>query len=282
MASNLVSVEWLKEHLNDPSVRVVDCRFILGNPTAGYESYLEDHIQGAVYFDLEKDLSSPKQQHGGRHPLPDLSELAEKLGLAGIDQSTKVVAYDDQGGAMASRFWWLLQYMGHAQTFVLDGGYSLWKQNGGAGAVTKEISKPQAAHFEPKIQHDMVVTIDEVKAKIGKKGTVLIDSREDKRYLGIEEAVDPVAGHIPGALNYFWKGILDENGRWKEESELKDHFQKVLSQDEVIVYCGSGVTACPNILALKEAGYSHPKLYSGSWSDWCSYAENPVATGKEE
>ncbi|MBP1933964.1 sulfurtransferase [Ammoniphilus resinae] len=280
MASNLVSVEWLKEHLEDPSVKVVDCRFILGNLTAGYESYLKDHIQGAVYFDLEKDLSSPKEKHGGRHPLPNPSLLVEKLGQAGINQSTKVVAYDDQGGAMASRFWWLLQYMGHENTFVLDGGYSLWKEEG--GPITNEIPSPIATEFEPNIQHDMVVTIDEVKARMGQKGTVLIDSREDKRYLGIEENVDPVAGHIPGALNYFWKGILDENGRLKEANELKNHFQNIISQEEVIVYCGSGVTACPNILALKEAGYLRPKLYSGSWSDWCSYAENPVATGKEQ
>ncbi|HJV46277.1 MAG TPA: sulfurtransferase [Bacillota bacterium] len=276
--SNLVSMEWLKEHLSDPHLVIVDCRFVLGNPEVGYRSYLSDHIPGSFYFDLEKDLSNPKSKHGGRHPLPNVTEWIRKLGEVGINQTKRVVAYDDQGGAMASRFWWLLKYLGHPQVCILNESYSSWRAK--ELPVTSEVPHCEPAQFTPRIQQDRVVDMEVVKQKKDEPGTILIDSREDKRFKGLEEMIDPVAGHIPGAVNYFWKGVLNEDGTWKSAQQLKEWFAQVDYDKEIIVYCGSGVTACPNILALEEAGYKEIKLYAGSWSDWCSYSENPIATDK--
>ncbi|GAX90276.1 sulfurtransferase [Effusibacillus lacus] len=285
MAKNIVSPEWVYEHLQNLKVRIVDCRFVLGQPTAGREAYLVDHIPGAFHMDLEKDMSGPKQQHGGRHPLPDVGEFSRKLGEIGVDESVTVMAYDDQGGAMASRFWWMLKYLGHSNVFVMDGGYSHWKEKG--FPVTSEVPSATATAagsriFTPRVQEHMLVTKNDVKARLGKEGTILIDSREGMRFKGIEEPIDPVAGHIPGALNYFWKDGLNQQGSWKSPEELKQRFSEVDPSQEVVVYCGSGVTACPNFLALKEAGYNNVKLYAGSWSDWISYPDNPIATEKDQ
>lgn len=276
---HIVSPEWLFEHGSQDHVVIADCRFVLGQPEAGRQSYEIDHICGAYYFDLERDLSGPKDEHGGRHPLPDLQELAAKLGRAGIRGETVVVAYDDQGGAMASRLWWLLTFMGHDKVYILDKGYSAWKEAG--YPVSDEKPVEQEAVFTPKVRSDMLVNMEQVKERIGRQGTVLLDSREEKRYLGIEETIDPVAGHIPGAKSYFWKEGLQETGGWKAAAEQKSRFADLRETDELIVYCGSGVTACPNVLALSEAGFRNVKLYAGSWSDWVSYKDNPVATGKE-
>lgn len=276
---HVVSQEWLFEHGIQDHVVIADCRFILGQPEAGKQSYEMDHICGAVYFDLERDLSGPKKEHGGRHPLPDLKELAVKLGRAGIDGNSVVVAYDDQGGAMASRFWWLLKHLGHDKVYILDKGYSEWKEAG--YPVTEELPVEQQATFTPKVRKEMLVNVEQVRDGMKRQGTVLVDSREEKRYLGIEETIDPVAGHIPGAKPYFWKEGLQASGGWKDASAQKARFADLRSADEIIVYCGSGVTACPNVLAFSEAGFDNVKLYAGSWSDWISYPENPVATGKE-
>ncbi|MNI36895.1 Thiosulfate sulfurtransferase [compost metagenome] len=275
----IVSQEWLVDHLEDPKVVIVDCRYALGQPDAGRNSYIENHISGAFYMDLEKDLSAPKMAHGGRHPLPDLGAFSILVGQTGIDASIKVVAYDDQGGAMASRLWWMLQFLGHTEVYVLDQGYSAWVAAG--HPVTADIPETTVRTFSPSVKRYMLASHDEVQDKLGKQGTVLIDSREARRYQGLEEAIDPVAGHIPGAKNYFWKGVLDESGAWKSREEQLAHFGQLNPTDEIIVYCGSGVTACPNVVALKEAGFANVKLYSGSWSDWVSYPENPVATGEE-
>jgi thiosulfate/3-mercaptopyruvate sulfurtransferase len=276
---HIVSLEWLAQHLEDKDVVAVDCRFVLGRPQAGKESYVRDHIPGAFYMDLEQDLSGPKQEHGGRHPLPDLGAFSIRLGEIGIDASKTVVAYDDQGGAMASRFWWMLRFLSHTKVFVLDGGYTKWKEAG--YPVTDRLPEARPAIFSPKVQRQMLISMLGVQERLGKPGTVLIDSREAKRYLGIEETIDPVAGHIPGAVHYFWKDGLTADGYWKSADEQSERFAGLSPQDEIVVYCGSGVTACPNVLALMEAGFSNVKLYSGSWSDWVSYPENPVATGEE-
>ncbi|MCR8636203.1 sulfurtransferase [Paenibacillus radicis (ex Xue et al. 2023)] len=276
---HIVSQDWLFDHGTDEHVVIADCRFLLGNPSAGREAYAVDHIPGAVYFDLEQDLSAPKDVHGGRHPLPDWNELVLKIGEAGINNEKTVIVYDDQGGAMASRLWWILHYLGLSQVYVLDGGYTKWKEAG--YPVTDEPAIEHPTVFEPKPQDGILVSMEDVKSRIGRPGTVLIDSREERRYLGLEEAIDPVAGHIPGAKQYFWKDGLDEQGNWKEAESQKVRFTDLQSADEIIVYCGSGVTACPNVLALHAAGYTNVKLYSGSWSDWVSYSDNPVATGRE-
>lgn len=277
MHANIVSLEWLQEHLQDHRVKIVDCRFVLGNPTAGIEAYQEGHIPGAVYMDLEEDLSGPKQAHGGRHPLPDWEIFAKKLGQAGIDEQMTIVAYDDQGGAMASRLWWMLKYLGHEKVWILNEGYSQWVKQG--YPVTTDIPAPQPGTYQPQIQEHLLMDMEGVKGR--KEGVVLLDSREEKRYLGMEEPIDPVAGHIPGAKNFFWKDSLKEDGTWKSPEELKERFDSFDLNQEFIVYCGSGVTACPNIVALNEAGFKQVKLYAGSWSDWCSYKENPVAVDQE-
>jgi thiosulfate/3-mercaptopyruvate sulfurtransferase len=279
MMEHIVSQQWLFEHGTDEHVVIADCRFILGNPSAGREAYAIEHIPGAVYLDLEQDLSAPKSSHGGRHPLPDWEEFARKLGQAGIGNETTVIAYDDQGGAMASRLWWMLRYLGHTRVYVLDGGFAKWKQ--ADYPVSDGPAAPNPTEFEPKPQEGMLLDMEEVKSRIGRPGTILVDSREDRRYLGVEEAVDPVAGHIPGAKSYFWKDSLNEQGGWKDADAQKERFTDLQAADEIIVYCGSGVTACPNVMALQAAGYKNVKLYSGSWSDWVSYPDNPVATGKE-
>ncbi|MFE5322543.1 sulfurtransferase [Paenibacillus sp. NPDC056579] len=276
---HIVNQEWLFEHGTDENIVIVDCRFALGSPKSGQGEYAADHIPGAIYFDLEQDMSAPKGAHGGRHPMPDWQSFARRLGEAGISSESTVVAYDDQGGAMASRLWWMLRYLGHPKVYVLDGGYSKWKAAG--YPVTDEPAAVHEAVFTAKPQSDMLVGMEDVKARIGRKGTVLIDSREERRYLGLEEAIDPVAGHIPSAKNYFWKDSLDEQGGWKDAASLQQRFAELRDADEIVVYCGSGVTACPNVLALQAAGFNNVKLYSGSWSDWVSYPDNPVATGKE-
>lgn len=280
--SNVVSLEWVRDRLQEPNVVLVDCRFVLGKPLDGRKAYSEAHIQGAVYFDLEEDLSGPKSVHGGRHPLPDLESLAKKLGGAGIDDSVTVIAYDDQGGANASRFWWLLRFLGHKNTVILNGGFKQWKQAGYpiSSADSDSFSRP-ARTWTPRVHNGLIVHVEEVRERLGSPGTVLIDSREHKRYLGEEEPIDSAAGHIPGAVNLFWKDNLKDNGVWKSPSELRDRFGAISRDKEIIVYCGSGVTACPNVLALAEAGYPNVKLYPGSWSDWISYEGNPIATGEE-
>ncbi|CAM4100631.1 3-mercaptopyruvate sulfurtransferase [Bacillus manliponensis] len=271
----LVTVDWLYEHMNDLSVRVIDCRFDLANENEGKDSYEEGHIPSALYFDLNKDLSSPVTKHGGRHPLPDVEQLSEKLSKAGIDENVTVVAYDSQGGAMASRLWWLLTYLGHERVYVLNGGFPAWKERG--FSVTDAIPSFNRAVFKPSVQHGLLVSMDELKAKITRQEDMtLIDSREEKRYAGVEEPVDPIAGHIPTAKNDFWKNGLTEEGYFKEKEAQIERFASLPKGKEIIVYCGSGVTACPNVLALKMAGFEDVKLYAGSWSDWISYAENEI------
>lgn len=283
----VVEPRWVLARMYEPDLVIVDCRFQPGEPDAGREAYEQDHIPGALYVDLEEDLSAPTGPHGGRHPLPAVADFAAAISRLGIDHETRVVAYDDQGGSMAARFWWLMRYHGHEKTFILNGGYSRWRMLGYPISDAKPpVIVPKT--FVPNIQTDMVVHVDEVRrvleqAQQGVKNTVLIDSRELRRYLGEEEPVDRVAGHIPGALHAFWKDGLKDDLTWKTPEEQRERFASMnLDPDqEIIVYCGSGVTACPNVLALELAGFRRVKLYAGSWSDWISYEDNPIATGEE-
>ncbi|MCU6794489.1 sulfurtransferase [Paenibacillus sp. WQ 127069] len=276
---HIVSIAWLLSHLEDTNLVVADCRFQLGQPDAGRQAYEEAHIPNAVYFDLEQDLSAPVGEHGGRHPVPDIDTLATKLGLAGINVNSTVVVYDDQGGAMASRLWWLLHYLGHEKVYVLDEGFSVWKKAG--QPVSSLLKEAVPTVFTAHIRTDIIADVTEVQAKLGQPGTLLLDSREAPRYLGEVEPIDKAAGHIPGAINKFWKDVLDEQGRFKDESAITENYASLPRDKEIIVYCGSGVTATPNILGLSEAGFKNVKLYAGSWSDWISYMDNPVATGEE-
>ncbi|MBD1381791.1 sulfurtransferase [Metabacillus arenae] len=272
----VVSIDWVREQVDKPDVQIIDCRFVLGDLVAGQQAYNESHIPGALYVHLEEDLSGVISEHGGRHPLPDAETFANKIGSLGIDENVTVIAYDDQGGAMASRFWWLMQFLGHPKTVVMDGGFSKWTESG--FPVTAEIPAVTACQYLPVIQEEMVKSMAEVKEKMNTSGVMLIDSREPNRYRGIEEPIDFKAGHIPGALNFFWKDSLNETGDWKTVEQQRERFSELEQADEIIVYCGSGVTACPNVLALKEAGFTNVRLYSGSWSDWITYPDNPIAT----
>ncbi|MBA2875481.1 sulfurtransferase [Thermaerobacillus caldiproteolyticus] len=275
----IVSHEWLAERLHDDNVRIIDCRFYLGDASRGINEYIRDHIPGALYFDLEKDLSGPVQEHGGRHPLPSIDDLVTKLSSAGIDGTMTVVAYDEQDGAMAARFWWLLRYLGHERVYVLDGGYTRWKEAG--YPTTSDIITVKKRSFLPALQPSLLATVDDVRHAVHESSAILIDSRERKRYSGIEEPIDRIAGHIPGAQNIFWRESVTSEGKWKQPSEQEKRFASFRKKDPIIVYCGSGVTACPNVLALYEAGYTNVRLYVGSWSDWISYPDNPIATGEK-
>lgn len=280
--NNIVSLNWLLARMYEPDLVIVDCRFLMGKPDAGRELYEGSHIPGAVYLDLEKDLSAPldEQGHGGRHPLPDIFKLTVSLSRVGIGNESRVVAYDDQGGAMASRLWWLLKYLGHEHVFVLDEGFTAWSNAGFPVSSEQKVLIP--SQYLATVQHTMLVEMDEVKELLGDERVTLIDSREALRYRGEAEPLDKVAGHIPGAINRFWKDGLAENGSWKGAVAQADRFADLDRSRELIVYCGSGVTATPNVIALQEAGFSKVRLYAGSWSDWISYEGNPVVVGDEE
>lgn len=275
----LVSAAWLAEHLHDPDLAVMDCRFVLGSPEQGRKAYEASHIPGAVYFDLEEDLSGPKSEHGGRHPWPDAAVFAEKLGQAGIHNETAIVLYDDQKGAMAARAYWVLRYVGHTKVALLDGGYGAWKQSG-QPVTAERAARPQAVYV-PHVQRDWMRSMEDVRRRVQENSAVLIDSRAFSRYTGEEETIDPVGGHIPGAQNYDWQAVVDEQGFLRDEEVLRKHFSALPEDREIIVYCGSGVTACANLFALKRLGYSNVALYPGSWSDWISYPENEKAKGSE-
>ncbi|TCJ05428.1 sulfurtransferase [Cytobacillus praedii] len=278
--NHFVEKEWLLEHLEDKNIRIADCRYNLGASEEGYNSYVKDHIPGAVYFHLSKDLSGPVSAHGGRHPLPAIDDLQETFSLAGISEETTVIAYDGGEGSYAARLWWLLNYLGHEKVYILNGGYKGWKN---IGYPTNEtIPTYLKTEFKVHLNDDIFVSQEEVKTIVESKNadTVIIDSRENKRYLGIEEPIDKKAGHIPGAINKVWTEGF-ENGRIKSIEEQRKRFQEINRDKQVIVYCGSGVTATPNFIALKMAGYDKVKLYAGSFSDWISYEGNEVSTGKE-
>lgn len=270
----LISVERLAAILDRDDVVVADCRFALDDTEAGRRAYKETHIPGAVYFHLDEDLSSPIREHGGRHPLPDPGTLAEKLGKAGIGPGVKVIAYDN-AGAFAARLWWLLRWLGHDEVAVLDGGYAAWQAAG--LPVTAEVPAPLPRAFRPEIRPEMVVGMEEVRDRA--RDQVLVDARAPERYAGEVEPLDPVAGHIPGAVNRPWEDSLRPDGRWRSPKEQARRFADLPHPEKQIHYCGSGVTACANLLALEIAGLRGARLYAGSWSDWCSYVENPVETG---
>jgi thiosulfate/3-mercaptopyruvate sulfurtransferase len=267
--------EWLVKHLHEKDIRVIDCRFSLSEPNKGSEVYLQSHLPGAVYFDLEKDLSKPASIHGGRHPLPDLDQFIPKLEKAGIDDRTTVVVYDNGEGAFASRFWWMLRYLGHEKVYVLNGGFKEWAEAN--NEITSEVPHFEKSNFTIQLQDKFVATIEDVKEAIlnHQNSVVLIDSREEKRFLGIEEPIDKKAGHIPSAINKPWFEGLN-SGLFKNEVEQQKRFEEIDHSKQIIVYCGSGVTASPNFLALKEAGYENVRLYVGSFSDWISYDENGI------
>jgi thiosulfate/3-mercaptopyruvate sulfurtransferase len=272
----LVTAQWLHNQLDKgqtPDLAIVDCRFALADDNLGRQQYDTGHIPGAYHLDLNRDLSSPVGVHGGRHPLPDDRHLSVKLAALGINfQQTLVVAYDDSRFAFAARLWWLLRYYGHNNVVVLDGGYSNWVKAG--YPITADLPQPVTpGNFQAQPQSDWIVDIDRVKAIQHTPTHLLIDSREPDRYLGKTEPIDPVAGHIPSAVNYPWQDVSAPTGFALDVDRQQQRWRAIEGNVEPIVYCGSGVTACVNLLSLELAGIKGAKLYPGSWSDWCSYGD---------
>jgi thiosulfate/3-mercaptopyruvate sulfurtransferase len=269
-SSYLVDHQWLSQHLDDANVVIVDTRFSLSEPEQGRALYQANHIPGAYYLDLNRDLSSPVQPRGGRHPLPDWPTFASKLNQMGIYSEppagpTQVIIYDDSRFAFAARLWWMLCYLGHEQVAILDGGFQAWRS--ADLPVSEEIPAARPGDFHPHPQPGWTVDIETVRRR--SPDVMLIDSRSPERFRGEYEPIDPVAGSIPGAVNYFWQAISTEQGQLHSPEKLAEHWAALDSTDEVIIYCGSGVTACTNLFSLAVAGHPMYKLYPGGWSDWC-------------
>lgn len=279
----LITAQQLQHDLKNEDWVVFDCRFTLSDPHQGREAYLEGHIRGAWYLDLTHDLSGPLGEHGGRHPLPDLDLFAAKLCIAGVEQSKPVVVYD-AGGGMAARAWWLLRYVGQDRVYVLDGGFGAWLRAG--GETTRDLPEPRGGSFELHVREGWTVSTRDVEKIVsGEKSAVLVDARAPERFRGDVEPLDPVAGHIPGAKNVLWSDHLTKDGHWQPADVLRQRLSPLVEvaggDDHIVMYCGSGVTACANLFAMHLAGYREAKLYPGSWSDWCSYPEHKVATGPD-
>lgn len=275
----LIDVKTLSEHLNDPDWVIVDCRFNLADTEAGRRAYAESHLPGARYAHLNEDLSSPITPMTGRHPLPDPAILAKRLGAWGIGNHTQVVAYDDMGGMLAAaRFWWLLHWLGHSAVAVLDGGLAAWQRAGLPLTAEKPVIQPQTFTARP----DDRLWLTTAQVQDLAPGELLLDARGAARYRGEMEPVDPIAGHIPGAVNVPTEGHLTEEGYFRPAAELQARFVAAIgdrSPTAVVHNCGSGVTACHNLLAMEVAGLSGARLYAGSWSEWIRDPQRPVATG---
>ncbi len=274
--TTLVDGATLAARLGDPAWVVVDCRHDLADPAAGEAAYARGHIPGAVFLHLDRDLSSAKNGRNGRHPLPHIATLAAALGRAGIGPGVQVVAYDDCGGMMAGRLWWLLRWLGHEAVALLDGGLSAWTAAG--GALSAEMPEPAARTFTP-APRDWVLDADQVQAGLGRPDRIIVDARAPDRFRGENESIDPVGGHIPGARNRFFRDNLGPDGRFKPADQLRQEWTEALAgfaPEQVVHQCGSGVSACHNLLAMEIAGLPGARLYAGSWSEWCADPARPV------
>ncbi len=281
--TTLIDAAVLRRHLLSPDWRIIDCRFSLNDPEQGRRDYRAEHIPGALYAHLDEDLSAPVVPgKTGRHPLPAPAELAKTFSRWGIDEAVQVVAYDAGSGAIAARLWWMLRWLGHDAVAVLNGGWAAWQA---AGFPTEtQVVAPSPRQFRPRIRSEWVVSAEELEKMRRDPGARLIDAREADRYRGENEPIDPVAGHIPGALNVPYSENLTPKGRFCAPEALRERFSPILQNvppEAVACYCGSGVTACHNLLAIKYAGLGDARLYPGSWSEWITDPNRPVATGTE-
>lgn len=275
--TTLVETSALAANLGDPSLGIVDCRFDLKDTGAGERAYAAGHIPGAVYAHVDRDLSAEKTGTNGRHPLPDVQTFAATLGRLGIDASTQVVVYDQDSGGFASRLWWMLRWLGHDGVALLNGGFAKWTAEG--RPTTAGVEARARRVFVPHPQPQMVATSADVALMVGNKDWRLIDARAPERFRGEVEPVDKVAGHIPGAINVPFLENLDASGTFKPPADLAARFHEASGStptDHLVVYCGSGVTACQNLLALEHAGLHGARLYPGSWSEWSSDPSRPT------
>ncbi|MEM6430215.1 MAG: sulfurtransferase [Deinococcota bacterium] len=280
--SNLISASDLHSLITTDAdhVRIIDCRFKLTDPQAGRALYSEGHLPSAQFFDLDVDLSVPPAAngHGGRHPLPPIDAFEKRSQAAGISQDTTVIAYDDAGGLFAGRLWWMLKYLGHDDVKLLDGGIQAWQAADYELTTAMPTFAPSAFQASPR--PEMLASIDEVKRNLDVPDVLLVDARGAERYRGDTEPMDKQAGHIPSAINLPFADNL-QDGTFKDIDTLTARFEDLTEAETVIVYCGSGVSAAHNVLAMDEVGIKNTKLYVGSWSDWSSREDTPVATGEE-
>jgi len=278
--TTLIDVASLREALASTTPpRVVDTRFDLADTAAGEASWRAGHVPGSLYLHLDRDLSGLKTGSNGRHPLPSREVFARTLGAAGITPSTQVVALDAQGGIYAARLWWMLRWMGHVPVAVLDGGMQAWVAAGGALSTEQPVTAP-APNYPLRDAAAPTVGADELNRSLGRWR--VLDARAGDRFRGEVEPLDARAGHIPGALNRFYKDNLDGDGRFRPAAQLRQEFGSLLGThraDETVHQCGSGVTACHNLLAMEVAGLSGSRLYPGSWSEWSADPARPVAVG---
>ena len=280
MFTTLIDCQTLARQLDNPDWVIVDCRFDLLQPQAGRAAYAAGHLPGAVYADLNEDLSGSVTPSSGRHPLPDPQSLAARLGEWGVGPHSQVVAYDAGNSAFAVRLWWLLRWLGHQAVAVLDGGLAAWQA---AGLPTsRDAPTPRPARFQSRPQPDMVLGMAQVRDALHERAIILLDARAAPRYAGEVEPIDPVAGHVPGALNLPFEGNLDASGFFLAPAQLRQRFAAFANDPARVAHmCGSGVTACHNLLAMEMAGLHNSRLYVGSWSEWVSDPVNAVTKGYE-
>nr|WP_010130847.1 sulfurtransferase [Microbulbifer agarilyticus] len=257
----------------DGQLVLLDCRYDLADIEVGQQAFLKAHIPGAQYASLHRDLSAPIERYGGRHPLPTAQQFSEFARHCGIHEHTQVVLYDAQRCAFAARAWWLLRHFGHTNVAILNGGFGAWQASG----MDTESGEPQApapGNFTAKTQAGELLSYSDIYPNLENPPWKLVDARENKRFLGNEEPIDPIAGHIPGAINKPWQEITDTDGKILPPAALRAHWQSIPADDGIVCYCGSGVTACVNLFSLHLIG-REARLYPGSWSDWCAHILHP-------
>jgi thiosulfate/3-mercaptopyruvate sulfurtransferase len=285
--TTLIEPRELAAHSDDPQWAIVDCRFDLASADWGARAFASGHVPGALYADLERDLSGPRSAPSGRHPLPEVATLVATLGRFGIDAAVQVVAYDQGAGAFAARLWWLLRWLGHRAVAVLDGGLPAWQRAG--LPLASALASRAARTFRAVRDDSMWVSSAQIAAAVASgafaRGTgLLVDARSAERFAGENETLDPVAGHIPGARNHPYSTNHDAQGRFLPAAQLRRAWEETLRAQppqRVIAMCGSGVTACHNLLALEVAGLAGARLYAGSWSEWIRDPAHAVALGRE-
>ena len=278
--TTLIQPADLARLLPDENVAVLDCRHDLARPDWSDHAYSEGHIPGAIQAHLDRNLSSPIGPQTGRHPLPDIAKLAETLGGWGIDRTVQVVAYDQGNGVYGARAWWLLRWSGHTKVAVLDGGFAAWQEAG--FPVSREPGTRKARTFVARANDSALVTTAELQQALANERISLIDARGADRFAGENETIDPVAGHVPGATSRPFGKNVDSRGRFHAADELRRQWTETLASrpaSEVVAMCGSGVSACHNLLALEIAGFPGAKLYPGSWSEWIRDPTRPIAMG---
>ena len=273
----------LNDRLGNENWRVFDCRFSLSDVSAGRRGYDKGHIPGAIYADLEKDLSAEKTSNSGRHPLPRMDDFVRKVEEWGISPDSQIVVYDDAGGVFAGRLWWMLRWIGHKNVALLDGGLPAWERRGLSITTELQSANPiTPKKYQAQTQEAFFVSTTDVKNNLNPQAFKLLDARGRERFTGEKEPVDPVGGHIPHAINLPYTVNLDENGCFLTPEKLRERFEPLvgsLASENVVHMCGSGVSACHNILAMEIAGFHAPRLYIGSWSEWTTDPSRPVVTG---